>query len=153
MEKEFLEGNSRSHRLLWYIKVWSMRKEVTGMRRYRKRICACAALILTVVIVIGAVWNGSGVSYAHETFTGVSNLVSDKISSNQEFLILEIVDDLEEASIGYLVGGQEPYANRLNSITAQEKSALIDELQEKGLLAADDSAEQSAYPISFSTPS
>ena len=128
-----------------------MRKEVTGMRRYRKRICACAALILTVVIVIGAVWNGSGVSYAHETFTGVSNLVSDKISSNQEFLILEIVDDLEEASIGYLVGGQEPYANRLNSITAQEKSALIDELQEKGLLAADDSAEQSAYPISFST--
>ncbi len=121
------------------------------MKKYRKRICACMALILTVAVIIGVVWNGTRVSYAHETFTGVSQLVSDKVQNNKEFVILEIVDDLEEASIGYLVDGQEPYADRLDDMTAQEQSELIAELQKKGLMAADDLAEQSAYPIAFAS--
>lgn len=121
------------------------------MRKYRKKICAGMALILTIVIVTAVVWDGSGVSYAHETFTGVSNLVTDKVQNNKEFVILEIVDDLGEASMGYLVGGQEPYANRLDSMTATQLQDLTKQLQDSGLLAADDSAEQSAYPVVFDT--
>jgi len=119
------------------------------MKKYRKRIGACLALILSVAVIVGVVWNHSRDSYAHETFTGVSRLVSNKVQNNQEFVILEIVDDLDEASIGYLVDGQEPYANRLEDMTAQEQSELIEELQERGLMAEDELAEQSAYPVVF----
>lgn len=119
------------------------------MKKYRKRIGACLALILSVAVIVGVVWNHSRDSYAHETFTGVSRLVSNKVQNNQEFVILEIVDDLDEASIGYLVEGQEPYANRLDDMTAQEQSELIEELQRRGLMATDELAEQSAYPVAF----
>lgn len=121
------------------------------MKKYRKKICAGVALILTIMIVIGVVWDGSGVSYAHETFSGVSNLVTDKVQNDKEFLILEIVDDLAEASMGYLVKGQELYANQLDSMTAAQLQDLTRQLQDSGLLAADDSAEQSAYPVVFDT--
>lgn len=119
------------------------------MKKYRKRICACTALILTVVIVLVSVLGHSEEAYAHETFTNVSDLVNEKIKNNEEFLILEIVDDLEEASIGYLIGGQEPYADRLESMSGEEHRELLQELQERGLLVMDENSDQSAYPLSY----
>lgn len=67
--------------------------------------------ILTIVLAAGVCQNyGSMEVSAHEmTLPGIEKLVQDTVaSSDGTFHILEIVPSKKDASIGYLIGGEEP---------------------------------------------
>ena len=119
------------------------------MKKYRKRLCAATALILALVIVMIAVVDKTEVVYAHETFSNVTSLVDDKIKNKEEFLVLEIVDDLDEASMGYLVKGQEPFSQQFENLTGEDQRNIVKELQRRGLLVEDENSDQSTYPLAY----
>ncbi|PWM52272.1 MAG: hypothetical protein DBX39_00530, partial [Bacillota bacterium] len=69
--------------------------------------------ILTIALAAGVCQSyGSMEVKAHEkTLPGIEKLVYDTVSSGDTFHILEIVPSKEDASIGYLIGGEEPVAS------------------------------------------
>ena len=67
--------------------------------------------ILTIALAVGAgqSYGSMEVSAQERTLPGIEKLVQDTVaSSDGTFHILEIVPAKENATIGYLVGGEEP---------------------------------------------
>lgn len=67
--------------------------------------------ILTIVLAAGVCQNYGSmeVSAQEMTLPGIEKLVQDTVaSSDGTFHILEIVPSKSDASIGYLIGGEEP---------------------------------------------
>ena len=68
--------------------------------------------ILTIALAAGVCqsYGSMEVKAQEKTLPGIEKLVYDTVSSGDAFHILEIVPSKENASIGYLIGGEEPVA-------------------------------------------
>ena len=74
--------------------------------------------ILTIALAVGAgqSYGSMEVSAQERTLPGIEKLVQDTVaSSDGTFHILEIVPAKENATIGYLAGGEEPVSERAES--------------------------------------
>lgn len=69
--------------------------------------------ILTIALAAGVCqsYGSMEVKAKEKTLPGIEKLVYDTVSSGDTFHILEIVPSKEDASIGYLIGGEEPVAS------------------------------------------
>lgn len=80
-------------------------------QNHRKTLKKFIAFSLTAAVIAGAVgyYGEADVVNAQErTLPGIERLVKDAVDSGDTFHILEVVPSKENASIGYLVGGEEP---------------------------------------------
>ena len=90
--------------------------------------------ILTIALAIGAgqSYGSMEVNAQERTLPGIEKLVQDTVaSSDGTFHILEIVPSKENATIGYLVGGEEPVSEgrKLSEMpSAAERQAAMDSL-------------------------
>ena len=68
--------------------------------------------ILTIALAAGVCqsYGSMEVKAKEKTLPGIEKLVYDTVASGDTFHILEIVPSKENASIGYLIGGEEPVA-------------------------------------------
>ena len=77
--------------------------------RHKKLIASGIALSLAGVLGAGALLQTSvSVQASYAMMPGIEQIVKDT-SEEKPFKILEIVDNTNEAEIGYYVSGQEPY--------------------------------------------
>lgn len=83
------------------------------MSKFRKKIMVPITLILVVCLVVGTlvIYDSLMSVEANASFNGISNIVSSH-GKDSPFNIVEVVPSKQEynnmASIGYLIGGQEP---------------------------------------------
>ena len=83
------------------------------MSKFRKKIVVPITLILVVCLVVGTlvIYDSLTSVEANASFNGISNIVSSH-GKDSPFNIVEVVPSKQEnnnmASIGYLIGGQEP---------------------------------------------
>lgn len=83
------------------------------MSKFRKKIMVPITLILVVCLVVGTlvIYDSITSVEANASFNGISNIVSSH-GKDSPFNIVEVVPSKQEnnnmASIGYLIGGQEP---------------------------------------------
>ncbi len=75
-----------------------------------KAICSMLAGTLAVSSVVVFGGNELEVSAAKNTLPGIEQLREDYINNTKTYRILEVVPELENAEIGYYIGGQEPFA-------------------------------------------
>ena len=79
--------------------------------------------ILTIALAAGVCqsYGSMEVKAQEKTLPGIEKLVYDTVSSGDAFHILEIVPSKEDASIGYLIGGEEPVAGgrKLSELPSQ----------------------------------
>ena len=82
-----------------------MKRKMQNSKKY-------IAGILTIALAAGVCqsYGSMEVKAQEKTLPGIEKLVYDTVSSGDTFHILEIVPSKEDASIGYLVGGEEPVA-------------------------------------------
>ncbi len=114
----------------------------TGQKVTKGIACALAA-----VVAFGTIAENAGVLFARETFSGLQNMIAGR----KEFVIVEVVDDFEEASMGYLVDGQEPGVDvwRSGSMSSEEMTDLVEELRSRGLLTTGGTDDWSSYPLRY----
>lgn len=83
--------------------------------------------ILTIALAAGVCqsYGSMEVKAQEKTLPGIEKLVYDTVSSGDAFHILEIVPSKENASIGYLIGGEEPVASgrKLSELPSQSERA------------------------------
>lgn len=94
----------------------------------------CIAGVLTIALAAGVCQSyGSIEASAQEmTLPGIQQLVQEKQTQGDTFHILEIVADKSNASIGYLIGGEEPVSEgrKLSELPAEsERNKTMQELQ------------------------
>lgn len=94
----------------------------------------CIAGVLTIALAAGVCQSyGSIEASAQEmTLPGIQQLVQEKQTQGETFHILEIVADKSNASIGYLIGGEEPVSEgrKLSELpAASERNKTMQELQ------------------------
>ena len=81
--------------------------------------------ILTIALAAGVCqsYGSMEVKAQEKTLPGIEKLVYDTVSSGDAFHILEIVPSQENASIGYLIGGEEPVASgrKLSELPSQSE--------------------------------
>ena len=79
------------------------------MSKFRKKIVVPITLILAVCLVVGTlvIYDSLTSVEANVSFNGISNIVSSH-GKDSPFNIVEVVPSNNMASIGYLIGGQEP---------------------------------------------
>ena len=81
--------------------------------------------ILTIALAAGVCqsYGSMEVKAQGKTLPGIEKLVYDTVSSGDAFHILEIVPSKENASIGYLIGGEEPVAGgrKLSELPSQSE--------------------------------
>ena len=79
--------------------------------------------ILTIALAAGVCqsYGSMEVKAQEKTLPGIEKLVYDTVASGDTFHILEIVPSKENASIGYLIGGEEPVAGgrKLSELPSQ----------------------------------
>ena len=79
--------------------------------------------ILTIALAASVCqsYGSMEVKAKEKTLPGIEKLVYDTVSSGDAFHILEIVPSKEDASIGYLIGGEEPVASgrKLSELPSQ----------------------------------
>ena len=90
--------------------------------------------VLTIALAAGVCQSyGSIEASAQEmTLPGIQQLVQEKQTQGETFHILEIVADKSNASIGYLIGGEEPVSEgrKLSELpAASERNKTMQELQ------------------------
>ena len=81
-------------------------------KKYIKRACI---LTLAGVVTVGTVLATTQQAMAGPTLPGVEKIIQDNSTENP-FVILEILPDMKEASLGYLVAGEEPVDDSGKSI-------------------------------------
>ena len=81
--------------------------------------------ILTIALAAGVCqsYGSMEVKAQEKTLPGIEKLVYDTVASGDTFHILEIVPSKEDASIGYLIGGEEPVASgrKLSELPSQSE--------------------------------
>lgn len=104
--------------------------------------------ILTIALAAGVCqsYGSMEVKAQEKTLPGIEKLVYDTVSSGDAFHILEIVPSKADASIGYLIGGEEPVAGgrklselpsqseRVNAMASLEANAGSDIVGANGLI-------------------
>ena len=104
------------------------------MKHKNSYVKKCIAGVLTIALAAGVCQNyGSIEASAQEmTLPGIQQLVQEKQTQGETFHILEIVADKSNASIGYLIGGEEPVSEgrKLSELpAASERNKTMQELQ------------------------
>ena len=84
--------------------------------RGKKIISASVAGVLTVAIVSTALYKDSSVALARPSLPGIEEIVNGN-SSSQPFKILEIVDQYENARMGFTIAGEEPSNKEAQAIS------------------------------------
>ena len=83
--------------------------------------------ILTIALAAGVCqsYGSMEVSAQEMTLPGIQQLVQEKQTQGETFHILEIVADKSNASIGYLIGGEEPVSEgrKLSELPAAQEAA------------------------------
>ena len=102
--------------------------------RHKKLIASGIALSLVGVLGAGALLQTSvSVQASYAMMPGIEQIVKDT-SEEKPFKILEIVDNTNEAEIGYYVSGQEPYVKlyeyKYTDSDGQEKTMHFQSLEE-----------------------
>ena len=100
--------------------------------RHKKLIASGIALSLAGVLSAGALLQTSvSVQASYAMMPGIEQIVKDT-SEKKPFKILEIVDDTNEAEIGYYVSGQEPYVKlyKYQDSDGQEQTMKFQSLDE-----------------------
>lgn len=102
--------------------------------RHKKLIASGIALSLAGVLGAGALLQTSvSVQASYAMMPGIEQIVKDT-SEEKPFKILEIVDDTNEAEIGYYVSGQEPYVKlyeyKYTDSDGQEQTMKFQSLEE-----------------------
>ncbi len=102
--------------------------------RHKKLIASGIALSLAGVLGAGALLQTSvSVQASYAMMPGIEQIVKDT-SEEKPFKILEIVDNTNEAEIGYYVSGQEPYVKlyeyKYTDSDGQEKTMKFQSLEE-----------------------
>lgn len=97
-----------------------MKRKMQNSKKY-------IAGILTIALAAGVCqsYGSMEVKAQEKTLPGIEKLVYDTVSSGDAFHILEIVPSKENASIGYLIGGEEPVASgrKLSELPSQLERA------------------------------
>ena len=95
-----------------------MKRKMQNSKKY-------IAGILTIALAAGVCqsYGSMEVKAQEKTLPGIEKLVYDTVSSGDAFHILEIVPSKENASIGYLIGGEEPVASgrKLSELPSQSE--------------------------------
>ena len=95
-----------------------MKRKMQNSKKY-------IAGILTIALAAGVCqsYGSMEVKAQEKTLPGLEKLVYDTVSSGDAFHILEIVPSKEDASIGYLIGGEEPVAGgrKLSELPSQSE--------------------------------
>lgn len=118
-----------------------MKRKMQNSKKY-------IAGILTIALAAGVCqsYGSMEVKAQEKTLPGIEKLVYDTVASGDTFHILEIVPSKEDASIGYLIGGEEPVAGgrklselpsrseRVNAMASLEANAGSDIVGAKGLI-------------------
>lgn len=95
-----------------------MKRKMQNSKKY-------IAGILTIALAAGVCqsYGSMEVKAQEKTLPGIEKLVYDTVSSGDAFHILEIVPSKENASIGYLIGGEEPVAGgrKLSELPSQSE--------------------------------
>ena len=104
------------------------------MKHKNSYVKKCIAGVLTIALAAGVCQSyGSIEASAQEmTLPGIQQLVQEKQTQGETFHILEIVADKSNASIGYLIGGEEPVSEgrKLSELpAASERNKTMQELQ------------------------
>ena len=104
------------------------------MKHKNSYVKKCIAGVLTIALAAGVCQSyGSIEASAQEmTLPGIQQLVQEKQTRGETFHILEIVADKSNASIGYLVGGEEPVSEgrKLSELpAASERIKIMQDLQ------------------------
>lgn len=99
-------------------------------QNHRKTLKKCIAFSLTAAVVAGAVgyYGGAEVVNAQErTLPGIERLVQETVDSGDTFHILEVVPSRADASIGYLIGGEEPVSEgrKLSELPSASERARV----------------------------
>ena len=93
-----------------------MKRKMQNSKKY-------IAGILTIALAASVCqsYGSMEVKAKEKTLPGIEKLVYDTVSSGDAFHILEIVPSKEDASIGYLIGGEEPVASgrKLSELPSQ----------------------------------
>lgn len=93
-----------------------MKRKMQNSKKY-------IAGILTIALAAGVCqsYGSMEVKAQEKTLPGIEKLFYDTVSSGDTFHILEIVPSKENASIGYLIGGEEPVASgrKLSELPSQ----------------------------------
>ena len=102
--------------------------------RHKKLIASGIALFLAGVLGTGALLQTSvSVQASYAMMPGIEQIVKDT-SEEKPFKILEIVDNTNEAEIGYYVSGQEPYVKlyeyKYTDSAGQEQTMKFQSLEE-----------------------
>ena len=102
--------------------------------RHKKLIASGIALFLAGVLGAGALLQTSvSVQASYAMMPGIEQIVKDT-SEEKPFKILEIVDNTNEAEIGYYVSGQEPYVKlyeyKYTDSAGQEQTMKFQSLEE-----------------------
>ena len=78
-------------------------------KKIQKRLYGGAALVLAGACAAGVFWQGSlSAAASAAMMPGIETIVSEN-TAEKPFRILELVDNSEDAQIGWLINGQEPY--------------------------------------------
>lgn len=118
-----------------------MKRKMQNSKKY-------IAGILTIALAAGVCqsYGSMEVKAQEKTLPGIEKLVYDTVSSGDAFHILEIVPSKADASIGYLIGGEEPVAGgrklselpsqseRVNAMASLEANAGSDIVGANGLI-------------------
>ena len=97
-----------------------------------KSMCSLLAGTLAVSSVV-CLWSGKlEANAAKNTLPGIEQLREEYISNTKTYRILEIVPELENAELGYYIGGQEPF-----TMLYDEESGMYRAWQEMLLMQAD----------------
>lgn len=95
-----------------------MKRKMQNSKKY-------IAGILTIALAAGVCqsYGSMEVKAQVKTLPGIEKLVYDTVASGDTFHILEIVPSKENASIGYLIGGEEPVASgrKLSELPSQSE--------------------------------
>lgn len=120
--------------------------------RKHKKLLIGSSIGLAVAIVAGSVFLQPQVvsMAAKPTFSNVQTIVDQKILDGEAFNIVEIVDDVNEGSLKYMVRGAEGFDYSEFSNNGAALADTIVELQSKGLLATNLNSNQDNYPLRYS---
>ena len=99
-------------------------------QNHRKTFKKCIAFSLTAAVIAGAVgyYGEAEVVNAQErTLPGIERLVQETVDSGDTFHILEVVPTRADASIGYLIGGEEPVSEgrKLSELPSASERARV----------------------------
>ena len=77
----------------------------------QNKITGIIITVLSVVVILGAIFSVSNLSIAADSLPGIVNTRNDIADPSNPYKVLEIVPDVRSSEFGFLIGGEEPLIN------------------------------------------